>query len=270
MGIEIERKFLVISDAWRHAAGVRFSQGYLNRDKERTVRVRLAGDKAFLTIKGLTQGASRAEFEYEIPATDGEALLKLCEGPIIEKVRRVLAHEGDTWEIDEFLGENAGLIVAEIELRSEDQTFARPTWLGEEVTHDARYFNSSLASHPFSKWQANSQATAKRNVLFVCSKNQWRSPTAENIWRHHPKLNVRSGGTNTSARHKVSLEDIYWAQVILVMEEQHKARLKSEYSRDLANKPIYVLDIPDDYKYMDPELVGLLESSVESVLGLSE
>jgi adenylate cyclase len=152
MAIEIERKFLVTGTAWRQDAGVRLSQGYLNRDKERTVRVRLAGTQAFLTIKGVTRGASRAEFEYEIPVVDGEQLLKLCEGPVIEKIRRVIVHEGARWEVDEFLGDNAGLVVAEIELESEDQVFARPEWLAEEVTHDSRYFNSSLASHPYSQW----------------------------------------------------------------------------------------------------------------------
>jgi CYTH domain-containing protein len=154
MGIEIERKFLVNGTAWRHGDGVRFSQGYLNRDKERTVRVRLAGEKAFLTIKGVSVGASRAEFEYEIPASDAEQLLKLCDGPVIEKIRRVIQLEGATWEVDEFLGENAGLVVAEIELHSEDQAFDRPEWLGEEVTHDSRYFNSCLATHPFTRWHA--------------------------------------------------------------------------------------------------------------------
>lgn len=152
MGIEIERKFLVHGSDWREAVGIRYSQGYLNRDKERVVRVRLAGEKAFLTIKGKSVGATRAEFEYEIPVADAEQLLKLCDGPIVEKIRRVIIHEGDKWEVDEFLGENAGLAVAEIELRSEDQAFSRPAWLGEEVTHDSRYYNSSLAAHPFSKW----------------------------------------------------------------------------------------------------------------------
>ena len=97
MGIEIERKFLVVGTAWRQAVGVRFSQGYLNRDKERTVRVRLAGEGAFLTIKGRTENASRAEFEYGIPVTDAKQLLKLCEGPVIEKIRRVIVHDGATW-----------------------------------------------------------------------------------------------------------------------------------------------------------------------------
>lgn len=154
MGIEIERKFLVAGTTWRHGAGVRFSQGYLNRDKERTVRVRLAGEKAFLTVKGLSIGASRAEFEYEIPVSDAEQLLKLSDGPVIEKIRRVIQLENVTWEVDEFLGENAGLVVAEIELQSEDQAFAKPEWIGEEVTSDARYFNSSLATQPFSSWHA--------------------------------------------------------------------------------------------------------------------
>lgn len=158
MGIEIERKFLVTGAAWRQAAGVRLSQGYLNRNKERTVRVRIAGEKALLTIKGVTVGASRAEFEYEIPASDAEHLLKLSDGPVIEKVRRVIQIDGATWEVDEFLGENVGLVVAEIELQSEDQAFAKPEWLGEEVTHDSRYFNSSLATHPFTRWHAKPAA----------------------------------------------------------------------------------------------------------------
>ena len=154
MSIEIERKFLVVGSAWRQGPGVRFSQGYLNRDKDRTVRVRLAGEQAFLTIKGRSVGATRAEFEYEIPLADGLALLPLCERPLIEKIRRVIPHEGSTWEVDEFLGENAGLVVAEIELQSEDQAFARPEWLGEEVTSDSRYFNSSLSQHPYGRWGA--------------------------------------------------------------------------------------------------------------------
>ena len=152
MAIEIERKFLVTGTDWRQGAGTVFSQGYLNRDKARTVRVRIAGAKAFLTIKGASQGATRAEFEYEIPLADAEQLLALCEGPIIQKVRRVLVHAGSTWEVDEFEGPNAGLVVAEIELTSEDQVFERPAWLGQEVTDDVRYFNSNLATTPFSAW----------------------------------------------------------------------------------------------------------------------
>jgi adenylate cyclase len=152
MAIEIERKFLVQGTPWRSGSGVRLSQGYLNRDKERTVRVRIAGEKAFLTIKGVTQGASRAEFEYEIPVPDAQQLLKLSDGPIIQKNRYVIVHEGSTWEVDEFLGDNAGLVLAEIELKSEDQSFSRPPWLGAEVTQDRRYYNSSLASHPYRKF----------------------------------------------------------------------------------------------------------------------
>lgn len=152
MGTEIERKFLVIGTEWKKTAGTHYSQGYLNRDKERVVRVRLAGEKAFITIKGKSTGARRAEYEYEIPTADAEELLKLSDGPVIEKIRRVIEHDGDKWEVDEFLGENAGLVVAEIELKSEDQTFSRPDWLGDEVTQESRYYNSSLASHPFRKW----------------------------------------------------------------------------------------------------------------------
>jgi adenylate cyclase len=153
MATEIERKFLVNGAPWRNDPGVRLTQGYLSRDKERTVRVRIAGDKAFLTIKGVPRGATRAEFEYAIPVSDAEQLLKLSDGPIIEKNRHLLVHDGSTWEVDEFLGDNAGLVLAEIELTSEDQSFSRPPWLGTEVTHDLRYYNSSLAAHPYLEWR---------------------------------------------------------------------------------------------------------------------
>ncbi|MBA4218774.1 MAG: CYTH domain-containing protein [Proteobacteria bacterium] len=154
MGIEIERKFLVASDDWR--AGVsrstRFSQGYLSRDPARTVRVRLAGEQAFLTIKGATLGAARAEFEYAVPVADARALLAICDGPVVEKVRSLCPYEGMTWEVDEFLGANAGLVLAEIELDAEDQPFVRPPWLGAEVTGDARFVNANLAVRPFTSW----------------------------------------------------------------------------------------------------------------------
>ena len=152
MGIEIERKFLVVGDAWRAAPAVPYAQGYLNRDKARTVRVRVVRDQAWLTIKGVSVGATRAEFEYPIPVADAEQVLALCDGPVIRKTRRVIEHAGATWEVDEFQGDNAGLVVAEIELPSEDAAFQRPAWLGDEVTHDARYFNSSLATAPYSTW----------------------------------------------------------------------------------------------------------------------
>jgi adenylate cyclase len=152
LATEIERKFLVTGDDWRSAPGVLIWQGYLNRDKHRTVRVRVAGGQAFLTIKGATQGATRAEFEYPIPVADATALRALCDGPIIEKVRRRIDYAGFTWEVDEFFGDNAGLVVAEIELGSETEAFAKPPWAGQEVTEDARYFNSNLAMHPYSEW----------------------------------------------------------------------------------------------------------------------
>ena len=154
MGIEIERKFLVSSDGWRQPASTqtRFSQGYLSRDPARTVRVRIAGERAFLTIKGATTGATRAEFEYEVPVTDAVQLLALSDGPVVEKIRHLCVFEGMTWEVDEFLGANAGLVVAEIELQDESQAFAKPAWLGEEVTGDARYVNANLAVNPFTRW----------------------------------------------------------------------------------------------------------------------
>ena len=153
MSTEIERKFLVHGTDWRQGAPVRLRQGYLNRDKERTVRVRIAGSRAYLTIKGLTQGVSRPEFEYEIPLQDGEALLTLCDGVPLEKDRYTLQHAGATWEVDEFLGANAGLVIAEIELKDERQEFERPGWLSSEVTEDPRYFNSSLIAAPYGTWR---------------------------------------------------------------------------------------------------------------------
>ena len=108
----------------------------------------------------------------------------------------------------------------------------------------------------------------RRNVLFICSRNQWRSPTAEQIWRRHPSLSVRSAGTSPSARRTVSIDDIEWSDVIFVMEEKHKSRLVAAFSRPIAGKPVHVLDIPDEYKYMDPELIEELASSVGSILGI--
>jgi adenylate cyclase len=154
MGIEIERKFLVQGDAWR-AAGrpVLLRQGYLCSHPERVVRVRIEDGAARMTIKGRSVGASRGEWEYPIPLADAEVFLEqLCEQPIIEKYRRRVEAGALVWEVDEFLGVNAGLVVAEIELDHEDQVFAKPDWVGAEVTHDARYFNSNLIRHPYSRW----------------------------------------------------------------------------------------------------------------------
>ena len=153
MATEIERKFLVTGTDWKNGTGVAYCQGYLNRSKERTVRVRIAGAQAFLTIKGLAQGISRLEFEYAIPLADAEQLLKLCDGPLIQKMRYIVNDQGNRWEVDEFFGDNQGLVVAEIELQDESQRFAHPVWLGREVSDDARYFNSNLALHPYAQWR---------------------------------------------------------------------------------------------------------------------
>ena len=154
MGIEIERKFLLSGEQWR-ALGqpLLLRQGYLSSTPARVVRVRVEGDQAFMTVKGKSVGATRGEWEYPIPLVDANQLLALCEQPLVEKFRRKIDYAGNVWEVDEFLGANAGLVVAEIELVSEDQPFARPDWIGAEVTHDARYFNSALARHPYSAWQ---------------------------------------------------------------------------------------------------------------------
>ena len=152
MPIEIERKFLVQGLAWRTGQPIHFSQGYLNRDADRTVRVRLADQKGFLTVKGRTVGASRIEFEYEIASDDARQLLEICLEPLVEKRRYLVPFAGNQWEVDEFLGENKGLVIAEIELDSEHQSFEKPDWLGVEVTHDPRYYNSRLSELPFSQW----------------------------------------------------------------------------------------------------------------------
>jgi len=154
MPIEIERKFLVSADSWRQGAtGTLFRQGYLCTDPERTVRVRLAGDRGTLTIKGKTEGISRAEFEYPIPAAEAADLLdRLCLLPLIEKKRYRVEHAGKTWEIDEFFGDNEGLILAEVELESADAQVELPSWVGREVSDDPRYYNANLVQHPFSRW----------------------------------------------------------------------------------------------------------------------
>jgi adenylate cyclase len=153
---EIERKFLVTGDSWRKEAdaGIFCWQGYMTTGSSNvTIRVRRMGERGFLTVKGPTQGISRSEMEYEIPAADAEYMLKhFCGGGIVSKVRYILIHNGSRWEIDEFSGDNAGLVVAEIELKREDQPFRKPVWLGEEVSLDRRYTNAALARHPFVRW----------------------------------------------------------------------------------------------------------------------
>ena len=156
MGQEIERKFLVKSDAFKQEASkeTRITQGYLSSVPERTVRVRIKGKSGFLTVKGVgnDSGASRFEWEIEIPVKDVDDLLKICEPGVIDKTRYEVKAGNLNFEVDEFYGENLGLTVAEIELESEDQQFPKPEWLGEEVTGDKKYYNSMLMKHPFTKW----------------------------------------------------------------------------------------------------------------------
>lgn len=155
MAKEIERKFLVKGTEFKTLAkGTSYRQGYLSTVKERTVRVRTIDDKGYLTIKGITVGATRVEYEYEIPAGEADDMLSnLCEKPLIEKNRYKIPFAGLTWEVDEFFGDNDGLIVAEVELESEEQKFEKPDWIGEEVTSDPRYFNSNLTKNPFKNWK---------------------------------------------------------------------------------------------------------------------
>jgi len=155
--VEIERKFLVRTEEFKTQASKEFKiiQGFLNTDPERTVRIRIRGDQAFLTIKGKSSknGLTRFEWEKEITVVEAEELMKLCEPEIIGKTRYLVKNDEHTFEIDEFFGENQGLIVAEIELNSENDTFEKPEWLGEEVTGEPRYYNSQLSKNPFINWE---------------------------------------------------------------------------------------------------------------------
>jgi adenylate cyclase len=155
MAQEIERKFLVKDGRYRQlGAYLHIHQGFLSTEKERVVRVRIHGKKAFLTIKGISKGIARAEYEYKIPMADAKYMLEnLCIKPTIEKYRYNVNIEGFAWEIDEFTGENEGLIIAEIELKSDDQAFPKPEWIGEEVTGDVRYYNANLVKNPYKSWK---------------------------------------------------------------------------------------------------------------------
>lgn len=151
--VEIERKFLVETSKWiPKSFGVRIKQGYLSTDESRVVRVRIAGDLAYITLKGKNRGISRAEFEYEIPPKDALILLKMCLNEPVEKTRYTEIYENMVWEIDVFEGVNNGLVLAEVELEDENQQFNLPGWVGVEVSMDERYFNSKLSENPFSKW----------------------------------------------------------------------------------------------------------------------
>ena len=167
MGIEIERKFRVRHDGWRSQVvkSVRMAQGYINdmaalreARQNASVRVRIAGGQAWLNLKSREPGTTRQEFDYQIPVVDAEALLELCVGGRIDKVRHYVEYAGRLFEVDEFAGDNAGLVVAELELESADALYERPDWLGAEVTDLQRYYNLALAERPFSRWSAQEQA----------------------------------------------------------------------------------------------------------------
>lgn len=154
MAKEIERKFLIDAEKWaKQGNPVEMCQGYLAINGDKIIRVRIAGNNAFITIKGNLQGISRDEFEYEIPVDDARQLMNLCEGNPVEKTRYNYLFAGKMWEIDLFHGANNGLIVAEIELNSEDEPFEKPSWIGEEVSTDSKYYNFNLSQNPFTNWQ---------------------------------------------------------------------------------------------------------------------
>lgn len=155
MGREIEKKFLIIDNSWQGlAAGKAYCQGYLNSEKGRTVRVRIIGDRGILTIKGPSDSGARPEFEYDIPVDDAREMLDLlCYKPLIDKIRYCIPFAGFIWEVDEFQGENEGLLMAEIELEYVGQEFTKPSWIGREVTGDSRYYNANLVKHPYTVWK---------------------------------------------------------------------------------------------------------------------
>jgi adenylate cyclase len=157
MATEIERKFLLLDDSWREeeiTQKVRYRQGYMTQGEASSVRIRISNHDAYLNIKSATLGIKRQEFEYPIPENDAQEMLDtLCHKPLIEKTRYYLNYQGHTWEVDVFEGDNRGLVVAEIEMASEDEEFVRPPWLGQEVSSDPRYYNTSLVSHPFKDWK---------------------------------------------------------------------------------------------------------------------
>jgi len=157
MPTEIERKFLVVGTDWKQGAvSAELSQGYLSQDPERTVRIRITEDRAFLTIKGFTEGISRQEFEYPVPLNDAEQILALCLPSIITKTRYTIEAKGRRWEVDEFHGDNKGLVIAEIELDHESDAIEKPAWVGTEVSADPRYYNASLAQLPYCQWREKS------------------------------------------------------------------------------------------------------------------
>ncbi|MEJ2587683.1 MAG: CYTH domain-containing protein [Deltaproteobacteria bacterium] len=160
MGQEIERKFLVKKEKWQpEGEGELYRQGYVSTEKRRVVRVRRAGDKGYLTVKALTGGITRLEFEYEIPVPDADIMLnRLCERPLIEKYRHRVTYQDMIWEVDVFMGDNEGLVVAEVELESDTQEIALPEWAGPEVSTDPRYYNANLVKHPFKSWDNDSKS----------------------------------------------------------------------------------------------------------------
>lgn len=155
MGMEIEHKFLVVDDSWREqvTSQTRIVQGYLARTGSVTLRVRIRGDAAYVTIKGASKGISRSEYEYPIPVDDAQAMLdELADGPVVAKVRHLVPVGGHTWEVDVFGGANAPLVMAEVELGADDEEFERPSWAGSDVSDDPRYYNVNLAQTPYSSW----------------------------------------------------------------------------------------------------------------------
>ncbi len=178
MAKEIERKFLVRGEGWRQESPVECVQGYLSIDPRRTVRVRIADQKAYLTVKGETVGCTRSEFEYPVPPEEAGELLELCIKPLIRKFRHVVPSHGLTWEVDEFTGENEGLVMAEVELESEQQEITLPDWIGEEVTGNPRFYNANLVKDPF-----RSRLKPENSIFHITTFGDLEAAEAEGMYR---------------------------------------------------------------------------------------
>lgn len=198
MAKEIERKFLIKENGFwdSQARGARIVQGYLSFDPERTVRVRISDGKGFLTIKGKSVGISRDEYEYPIPVDEAEALLKLCLPSLIDKTRYRIEFGGHCWEVDRFHGDNEGLLLAEVELKDEDEVVELPPWLGKEVSHDSRFFNAALAKNPFTHWLAESFSSEALDRLFS-------SVIADNLEKLIEAEPVAEAGDNSEGVHQL-------------------------------------------------------------------
>lgn len=256
MPLEIERKYFVNEEKWLSVAkpeGILYSQGYILNDPQKTVRVRVTGKKCFITIKGATTGATRAEYEYEIPRKDAEELLNNFCAAKVEKIRYKIIFKNKLWEVDEFLGENEGLIIAEIELKKEDEIFVAPDWVEKEITGDARYNNANLAQNPYQNWKPDISAVSS-------SKVPWKI------------LNDIAGRMEAGMRcyiHKTTFEVISVPDEnrFSVMDWEDEESLWKEEIDTVFGNPDYIeiekMESSDSFKIMEDFALSLSESATK-------